>query len=111
MLTAKQIEAFLQEHIPHRLILLTTFRDRQSWFEESFRTERPDGDLLRASKDSALIGIRMFANFLGLRLNKAGELTVGFTSKTTYPHDVNVTDLGGRQAALSDLIGDEKTKL
>jgi hypothetical protein len=110
MLTPTQIEAFLQDHIPHRLILLTTFRDRQAWFDESFRAERRDGDLLRVSKDSALISIRMFANFLGLRL-KAGKLTEGFTSKGKYPNDVNATDLGGRQAMLSDISTDERTTL
>jgi hypothetical protein len=110
MLNPKQIEAFLQDHIPHRLILLTTFRDRQPWFEESLRTGRPDGDLLRVSKDSALMSIRMFANFLGLKL-KSGKLTEGFTPKSRYPDDVNVTDLGGRQALLSDLTADEQANL
>jgi hypothetical protein len=68
MLSQENIDAFLRKHIPHRLVLLVTFRDRQEWFAEACQCNRPDGDLLRAAKESSLIGIRLFAQFLGLRL-------------------------------------------
>jgi hypothetical protein len=64
-LTLDQKDEFFADHLPHRLCLLTTFRDRQSWFKERIGTK--DCDLLRASKDSALIAVRMFADFLGLK--------------------------------------------
>src|ERR1017187_10371708 len=64
-LTADQKDNFFKHHLPHRLCLLTTFRDRQAWFAK--RIGKKDKDLLRASKDSSLIMIRMFAEFLGLK--------------------------------------------
>lgn len=71
----KQKRVFLDSHIPHRLTLLRTFRERQKWFEDHM-TPDPNchpGDLLRCSKDSALITIRMFAEFLGLKVHKDGS--------------------------------------
>lgn len=104
-----QIEANLLEHIPHRLVLLTTFRDRQPWFEESSRAGQPDGDLLRVAKESPLLSIRIFGQFLGLRL-KAGRLIDGFP-ETRRKDDVYVDDLGGQPATLNDLLPGEPTQL
>jgi hypothetical protein len=90
-----QKEAFLYHHIPHRLCLLTTFRDRQPWFKE--RKGDPDGDLLRVSKDSALVSIRMFAEFLGLK--KVG---------VKRDDDVFVDMLGGTRVHMQDLPIEER---
>lgn len=85
---------FLELHIPHRLCLLTTFRDRQAWFKD--RIEQTDGDLLRVAKDSALISIRMFTKFL--RLMPVSEQN----------DDVFVDMLGGEQTSLHDLSPGEQ---
>jgi hypothetical protein len=107
-LTQKQRDDFFKYHLPHRLCLLMTFRDRQPWFEE--RIGQRDGDLLRASKDATLISIRLFANFLGLKL-KSGQMVEGFASKDKYPKDVDVRDLGGDPARLNDLNADDRMTL
>ncbi len=109
MLTKQQREAFLRDHLPHRLILLTTFRDRQPWFEKSRQEELPDGDLLRTAKDSALMAIRMLASFLGLKVDKPGKLQEWLPPEPRrQPDDVFVTDLGGQPATLADLTTDEQ---
>jgi hypothetical protein len=108
-LTADQKDDFFKYHLPHRLCLLMAFRDRQPWFKE--RIGQKGGDLLRTSKDATLISIRLFANFLGLKLNRSGQMVEGFTSKRPFPNDVNVTDLGGDPARLNDLTPDDRTTL
>ncbi len=95
-LTEAQKVAFLDKHIPHRLCLLTTFRDRQPWFRE--RIGHPDCDLLRAAKDSALISIRMFAEFLGLK-----------TVDGKRNDAVFVDMLGGTSAPMEDLPNKERS--
>jgi hypothetical protein len=95
-LTEAQKVAFLDKHIPHRLCLLTTFRDRQPWFRE--RIGHPDCDLLRAAKDSALISIRMFAEFLGLK-----------TVDGKRNGAVFVDMLGGTRAPMEDLPNKERS--
>jgi hypothetical protein len=118
-ITAEEKRAFLEHHIPHRLCLLTTFRDRQGWFEE--RIEQNDGDLLRASKDSALISIRLFAHFLGLR-QKKNKNTGAFELAADSPADIEcrktksadcvfVTDLDGELAKLDQLSEQESALL
>lgn len=96
-LTEAQKKAFLYHHIPHRLCLLTTFRDRQPWFKE--RKENPDCDLLRVSKDSALVSIRMFAEFLGLKEVKRND---------KRNDDVSVDMLGGTWTHMEDLPSEEQ---
>jgi hypothetical protein len=96
-LTQDQKDAFFEHHLPHRLCLLTTFRDRQSWFTE--RIGREDCDLLRASKDSALIAIRMFAEFLGLKNG---------SRRDPKPDDVFVEMLGCDRVELAGLPRDER---
>ena len=94
-LTKAQKVAFLDKHIPHRLCLLTTFRDRQPWFKE--RIGRPDCDLLRVAKDSVLISIRMFAEFLRLKESGGKE------------DDVFVDMLGGSPVKLTQLPEEEQS--
>lgn len=96
-LTPDQKDEFFAAHLPHRLCLLTTFRDRQSWFKERIGTK--DCDLLRASKDSALIAIRMFAEFLGL---KDGS------RKCPRPDDVFLETLGCDRVELASLPQTER---
>jgi hypothetical protein len=103
-LTAQQKEDHLYKHVPHRLCLLVTFRDRQSWFRQ--RVSGKDNDLLRVSKDSALIAIRQFANFLGLQLEN-GKLT---PCKPTGD-DVSVDMLGGESVDLTKLASSDKSIL
>ena len=108
-LTADQKDDFFKYHLPHRLCLLIAFRDRQPWFAE--RIGQKDGDLLRTSKDATLISIRLFANFLGLKLNRSCQMVEGFALKKDWPNDVNVIDLGGVSATLNDLTADDRTTL
>ena len=96
--TPAQKPDFLDRHIPHRLCLLTTFRDRQAWFKE--RIGQADCDLVRVAKDSALISIRMFAQFL--------RITHSQQKRT----DVFVDELGGRLAREPDeLSPDDRAKI
>ncbi len=101
-LTPQQIEDQLTEHIPHRLCLLVTFRDRQDWFRK--RVGSMDNDLLRVSKDSTLIAIRQFADFLGFHLDN-GKLVP--ESKEPKGDDVRVDMLGGDVVDISKLGSDE----
>jgi hypothetical protein len=91
-LTQDEIKEFLRDHIPHRLCLLTTFRDRQAWFEKRLEKKREDCDLLRVAKDSALISFRMFAYFLRLK-----------PASAEHGDGVFVEMLGGRRADLKKL--------
>ena len=108
-LTPGQKDEFFEAHLPHRLCLLMAFRDRQPWFKE--RIGQKDGDLLRTSKDATLISIRLFANFLGLKLNRSCQMVGDFASRKDWPNDVNVIDLGGAPARLDDLTADDRTTL
>lgn len=108
-MTEEQITDFLQNHLPHRLVLLTTFRDRQAWFAKSYAEGRPDGDLLRTAKDSAVMAIRMMANFLGLTLDNVGKLQAQFPRRKA--DDVFVIDLRGKEATLADLSESEQKYL
>jgi hypothetical protein len=100
-LTSEDKQAFLDLHIPHRLCLLTTFRDRQVWFKE--RIGEADCDLLRVSKDSALISIRLFSEFLGLQLNGHKPRRLEERSGAGRHDDILVDMLGGKRVLLADL--------
>jgi hypothetical protein len=100
-LTADQKDEFFKYHLPHRLCLLTAFRDRQPWFKE--RVGQKDGDLLRVAKDSALLMIRMFADFMGLRNGRRGSPGKGKKSSNGDSDDVFVETLGLDRVALTSL--------
>jgi hypothetical protein len=103
-LTADQKDNFFKHHLPHRLCLLTTFRDRQAWFAK--RIGKKDKDLLRASKDSSLIMIRMFAEFLGL---KEGRRKKNGGPKSGSPDDdVFLEMLGCPRVSLASLPQSEQ---
>ena len=108
-LTTKQKDDFFNFHIPHRLCLLFAFRERQSWIKT--RIGQKDGDLVRTSKDAALLSIRLFANFLGLKMSRSGQIAESFYSKKDWPNDVNVLDLGGEPAKLNELAEDKRMTL
>ena len=105
-LTSEERVAFLDRHIPHRLCLLTTFRDRQAWFKQ--RINNPDCDLLRVSKDAALISIRLLAQFLGLGLDRGDPRRLTERSGNGQPDDVFVDMLGGKRVRLTDLSEAER---
>ena len=66
-------------------------------------------NLLRSAKDSALMAIRLFSNFLGLGLrNPSRRLTDQFRPKGD---DVSVQMVGGEYAALKILRKDEQSLL
>lgn len=103
-------------HIPHRLCLLLAFRERQRWFFEEMRAGRLSGDLLRCAKDTALISIRFFANFLGLRLGKKDRKIIDTSKpesffKGTGEDDVFVDRLCGNFVKLCNLSHDDKSLL
>ncbi len=62
MLNYEQI-AILDIHLKHRLTLLRTIKSRR---DSEFNYTR-NGDLYRCVKDSNLIAVRLFLNFLGLK--------------------------------------------
>lgn len=64
-LTDEEKNDFLEKHIRHRLTLLLTFKKRAG--EDNFEQQN---DLYCCAKDSSLIAIRMFLNFLGLKDDK-----------------------------------------
>lgn len=105
-LTAQQIEDQLTEHIPHRLCLLVTFRDRQDWFRKQVGSK--ENDLLRVSKDSALISIRLFCHFLGFKLN--GSKT-SLVDSELRGDDAGVEMLGGEKVDANKLPKSEKDLL
>jgi hypothetical protein len=116
-LSPEKVEEFFQRHIPHRLCLLLAFRERQKWFYEEMRAGRLSGDLLRCAKDSALISIRLFANFLGLRLKKSKEkYDLIDTSDPKFfdspkDDDLFVDRLGGSFAKLENLSSTDQELL
>jgi hypothetical protein len=60
---------YLEEHIPHRINLLTTFRDR---FKNNGHKERGyyARDFFRCSKDMSIIMSRFFLSELGIKLQR-----------------------------------------
>jgi hypothetical protein len=88
---------FLRDHLAHRLILLTTFRDRQAWFERRLKVNGKDCDLLRVAKDAALISFRMFAYFLRLK-----------PTPTDHDDGVFVEMLGGNRVDMKTLSPKER---
>lgn len=100
-LSTRQKRQFLTLHIPHRLCLLSTFRLRQPWFKT--RIGKEDGDLLRIAKDSALITIRLFSEFLGLMPEDPLTHDSCTPRRGQKNDDVSVEMLGGRRLFLHDL--------
>jgi hypothetical protein len=62
-LTPSQQRAMLRKHLPHRLTLLRTLRERAR-AGESY-CER--GDIYRCVKDANLIAVRLLLDFMGLK--------------------------------------------
>ena len=71
VLSIEQKERYFEEHFPHRLILLRTFRLRGCHLPEA---ECPmdwhkNGDLIRCAKDSSIMAVRFWLEFF----NKKGS--------------------------------------
>lgn len=63
-LTQDQKQDFFKFHLPHRLTLLLCLKERK---QEFIDPKKANGDIYRCVKDSSLIAIRLFMDFLGLR--------------------------------------------
>src|ERR1035437_6686383 len=59
---------FLSLHIPHRIILLTTFRER-FWSVNTTKNYEVD-DLFRCSKDISMLMVRFFLGEMGINLKE-----------------------------------------
>jgi hypothetical protein len=66
-LTLAEQEGFRKAHLPHRLTLLRTFRDRVKEKQQRKGIWQGEGDIYRCLKDSALISIRLFLEAMGLQ--------------------------------------------
>src|SRR5258706_12031187 len=73
-------DEYFNDHIPHRVNLLTTFRDRYA--QNPRRPEFPSGlprDLFRCSKDISMLMVRFFCGEMGLYLPRRGKGRKGGT--------------------------------
>lgn len=77
LIVKEQQKQFLFEHIPHRINLLTTFRDR--FYKKGDRMLlKPEAfrDLYRCSKDISILMVRFFCSEFGLCLpERENEIT------------------------------------
>ena len=64
---------YFNKHIPHRLNLLTTFRERFSI--DSIFYSKPDDirDLYRCTKDVSILMVRFFIEELGIKLKQKSQ--------------------------------------
>jgi hypothetical protein len=100
---------------------MMTFKTRQSWFKSEMEMRKWHGDLLRCSKDSALISIRLFTEALGLRVKfgkQAGKHVLSdkrdadFENyrkriKKRFPDTVWMDDLGGELVTTDKLASSD----
>jgi hypothetical protein len=98
-------EAFRIGHLPHRLTLLRTFRDRQA---ENWQGK---GDIYRCVKDSALISMRLFLDAMGLQGQydeTKGEYILRVNKKERRGDDVWIDQLGGTLVDPDSISDDER---
>ncbi|MGA8479529.1 MAG: hypothetical protein WB696_16355 [Chthoniobacterales bacterium] len=106
-LSNEQIEKFLGAHLPHRLTLLRTFRERKSCVDVQGR-----GDIYRCLKDSGLIAIRLLLKAMGLQGCQNGDgayLLIKGASRA--PDDVTIDQLGGELVDPSSIPLDDQRLL
>jgi hypothetical protein len=87
-LDAGDKKKFLFAHFGHRLSLLLTLRERR----KSGYDYGGQGDIYRCVKDSNLLGVRLWLDFLGLRGSKtdAGVYELVENGGKRWPDDVGV---------------------
>ena len=98
-------EVFRMEHLPHRLTLLRTFRDRQA---ENWQGR---GDIYRCVKDAALISIRLFLDAMGLQGyydDAKKEYILCVNRKERRGDDVWIDQLGGQLVDPNSISNDER---
>ncbi len=103
--TDNEIEDYLKKHFPHRLTLLRTLsnRNRHGW--------RNEGDIYRCVKDSCLMAIRFWINFLGFKINREGSLVL-IDQQNTKPDDVSIYSFTNQWVPMTDpLISENKILL
>jgi hypothetical protein len=90
-LSDEEIGKFLDAHLPHRLTLLRTFRERKSTVDIA-----GCGDIYRCLKDSALISIRLLLEAMGLKgHHEGGAYSLVPDPCPKKPDDVKIDLLGG----------------
>ena len=98
---------YFNKHIPHRLNLLTTFRERFSI--DSIFYSKPDDirDLYRCTKDISILMVRFFIEELGIKLKQKSQSKL-------IPHSIDlkhrVEEFGIKQLLIEDITYDPNYK-
>jgi hypothetical protein len=104
VLNDKEKEDFRERHLPHRLTLLRTFRDRDI-------NQKGMGNVHRCLKDAALISIRLFLEAMGLN-GRYDPTTDSYVleeraRERRKPDDVWIDQLGGELVNPASIPADD----
>lgn len=85
---------YLKKHIPHRINLLITYRERFSGLDIETRKKVGEltRDFLRCSKDISMMMVRFLLGELGIRLQK-GHTDISETKNAIYADKLKVKDV------------------
>ena len=85
---------YLKRHIPHRINLLMTYKERFSGLDTETRKKVGEisRDFLRCSKDISMLMVRFLLNELGIKLQK-GHTDISETKNAPYTDKLKVNDV------------------
>ncbi len=103
-MTTEEKAKFFSHHIPHRLTLLRAFRNRVNEGYD-FNDKK---DIYRCLKDSNLIAVRLFLEFLGIKGIKEDGIYKLRSFKSNNINDVQVDRFIGSLIELEDINDSEQ---
>lgn len=85
---------YLKRHIPHRINLLITYRERYSNLDKETREKVGElsRDFLRCSKDISMLMVRFLLGEVGIRLQK-GHADISETKNSPFTDKLKVKDV------------------
>ena len=88
------IDDYLKKHIPHRINLLITFRERYSGFDLETRQKAGElaRDFLRCTKDISMMMVRFLLGELGVRLQQNHNV-ISEQKNALYTEKLKVADV------------------
>ena len=98
-LTQQEKDKFLSDHLPHRLTLLRTLRQRV----ENRYNFTNNGDIYRCLKDSNLITVRLFLDFFGLKGKLENGIYELISIKSKRQDDVRIDEFIGHLLKPTDV--------
>ena len=108
-LTTTEKTKFLQEHLRHRLTLLRTLRERTN----AAHNFQGQGDIARCVKDSNLVAVRLFLDFLGLKGDFDGSdyMLKSNLRNPKFPDDVKIDQFVGKLLKVDDVPSSKRRVL